>query len=94
MFILKTEVGENQTPELVDKKDSDLLLFAIEKDIPIVKDEVTEIFQHMVPNRKIHMQTKPQRKWHQQKQVSETQVLKHSFINVEVPNKVIVIICK
>ncbi len=32
---------------------SDLLLFANEKDIPIIKDEVIKIFQDMVPNRKV-----------------------------------------
>ncbi|XDV11295.1 hypothetical protein PO909_000266 [Leuciscus waleckii] len=32
---------------------SDLLLLAIEEDIPIIKDEVIKIFQDMVPNRKV-----------------------------------------
>ncbi len=31
---------------------SDLLLLAIEKDIPIIKDEVIKIFQDIVPNKK------------------------------------------
>ncbi len=31
---------------------SDLLLLAIEKDIPIIKDEIIKIFQDIVPNKK------------------------------------------